>query len=416
MGYFEEFRAHALALPNLAKFAFAMVILVGVPWLCRRIKLPSAVGLLLTGMVIGPHALGFFGGNRPIAEFLGNLGELLLMFFAGVEIDLVRFRQAQSRSIKFGLLTTGIPLLLGTAVGLFFHYSVIPAIVIGSLLASHTLLAAPLVTRLGANRLEPVAVTIGATVISDTLSLVVFAICVSMYGSSFSPLRLALQIAEIAIFVPLVLFGLSRAGAYLLKREESQEDAYFILLFAMMAVAGLLAQLVNLPGIVGAFLAGLAVNAAVHDKPAKDKLEFFANSFFIPIFFVVTGFLINPIVFARSVVDNFSLVISILAALIAGKFLAAQIAGRAFGYPLIQRLTIWSMTLPQVAATLAAALVAFKTFDSTGQRLIDRSMLDVVFVLMLTTSIVGPVLSERFMPRMMEETSPEKPDAASEAP
>ena len=57
----------------------------------------------------------------------------------------------------------------------------------------------------------------------------------------------------------------------------------------------------NLPGIVGAFLAGLAVNAAVHDKPAKEKLEFFGNSFFIPIFFVVTGFLIDPVAFFQSI-------------------------------------------------------------------------------------------------------------------
>jgi Kef-type K+ transport system membrane component KefB len=143
--------------------------------------------------------------------------------------------------------------------------------VIGSLIASHTLLAAPIIARSGANRLEPVAVTIGATVMSDTLSLVVFAICVSTYVSGFSAFRLVRQIVEIAILVPVILFGLGRLGAYLLKRAEDQEEAYFVLLFGMMAVAGLLAQFVNLPGIVGAFLAGLAVNAAVRSKPGKDK-------------------------------------------------------------------------------------------------------------------------------------------------
>ena len=102
--------------------------------------------------------------------------------------------------------------------------------------------------------------------------------------SGFSLLQLILQIAEIALLVPLILFGLGRVGAYLLRQAEHQDDAYFLLLFVMMAVVGVLAHLVNLPGIVGAFLAGLAINAAVHDKPGKDKLEFFANSFFIPIF------------------------------------------------------------------------------------------------------------------------------------
>ena len=412
MEFFQSLRAHAVALPNLAKFAFVMVILVGVPPLCRKIRLPAVVGLLLTGTIMGPGVIELAGVHRPAANFLGDLGKLLLMFFAGVEIDLARFRQAESRSIAFGVLTTIIPLLLGVAVGILFDYSVTAAIVIGSLLASHTLLAAPIVTKLGANRLEAVAVTFGATVVSDTLSLVVFAICVSTYVSGFSLLQLILQIAEIALLVPLILFGLGRVGAYLLRQAEHQDDAYFLLLFVMMAVAGVLAHLVNLPGIVGAFLAGLAINAAVHDKPGKDKLEFFANSFFIPIFFVVTGFLIDPALFVRSLLDNLFLAVAIIAALVVGKFIAAYTAGRIFGYPPIVRLTMWSLTLPQVAATLAAALVAFDTVNKVGQRLIDRSLLNVVFALMLTTSILGPVLTERLTPRMLEAEEVEKTAAA----
>jgi len=412
----DAFRAHAVALPNLAKFALAMVILVGIPPLCRRIKLPSVVGLLLMGMVIGPHVLGLFREQHPAAEFLADLGKLLLMFFAGAEIDLARFRQAERRSIVFGLLTTGIPLLLGTAVGILFDFSVTSAIVIGSLLASHTLLALPIVTRLGVNRSEPVTVTIGATIISDTLSLVVFAVCVSTYVSGFSVFRLTYQIVEITVFVPVILLGLGRIGSYLLKRAENQEEAYFVLLFVMMAVADVLAHLVELPGIVGAFLAGLAVNATVRTKPATDKLEFFANSFFIPIFFLVTGFLISPFLFARSVVTNFPLVIAVVGALVVGKLAAAETAGRAFRYPAIDRLTMWSLSLPQVAATLAAALVAFNTYDKAGHRLVDRSLLNVVFVLMLTTSILGPVLTERFAPRMLEreKETAQPPEAEKE--
>ena len=280
----ELLRSQAASLPPLAKFALGMVIIVGVPALSRRIRLPVAVGLLLSGVVVGPYVLGIFGQKRPIADFMGNLGQLLLMFFAGLEIDLAHFRQVQQRSIIFGLITTGVPLLLGTAGGLMFRYSVIPAVVVGSLLASHTLLSAPLVAALGVNRLEPMIITFGATVVSDTLSLVVFAMCVSTYEAGFSASGLALQLIEIVAFVPLILFGLSRLGAYLLKEVEADEDAYFVLLFAIMAIAGGLAGIVHLPGIVGAFLAGLSVNEAVRDKLAKQKLEFFGNSFFIPIF------------------------------------------------------------------------------------------------------------------------------------
>jgi len=351
--------------------------------------------------VIGPHVLGVFAVHPSIADFFANLGKLLLMFFAGLEIDLALFRRARTRSILFGLLTTTIPLGLGTAVGLWFGFSTIAAVVLGSLLASHTLLALPIITELGETRLEPVTVTVGATVMSDTLSLIVFAVCAGIYHSGFSVLNLGVQLIEIAIFVPLVLLGLSRLGAYLLKKVQNDEDAYFILMLGIMAVAGLLAQSINLPGIVGAFLAGLAVNAAVHDKPATGKLGFFANSLFVPIFFIVTGFLIDPLVFFRSLIDNFALACGVIGALLVGKWIAAQIAGLAFHYSSAARRTVWSLTLPQVAATLAAALVAYDTFNRAGQRLIDGRLLNVVLVLMLTTAILGPVLTARFAPRMM---------------
>ena len=176
----------------------------------------------------------------------------------------------------------------------------------------------------------------------------------------------------------------------------------------VMTVAAVLAAVINLPGIVGAFLAGLAVNAAVHDQPAKEKLKFFGDSLFIPIFFVVTGFLIDPREFYQSITDNFALAAAVILALLAGKWIAAQIAGRAFGYSPIARMTIWSLTLPQVAATLAATLVAFDTFDPAGQRLVDGRLLNVVLVIMLATSILGPVLTEHFAPRMLPDLRPAK--------
>jgi Kef-type K+ transport system membrane component KefB len=378
-----------------------MAIIVAVPPLSMRLRLPSVVGLMLSGVVIGPHVLGVFPVHAPIADFLADLGKLLLMFFSGLEIDLVLFRRARTRSMVFGLLTTSIPLVLGAVVGLWFGYQTLPAIVLGSLLASHTLLAMTIVRELGAAGLEPVTVTIGATVMSDTLSLVVYAICAGMYHSGFSMLNLPVQLIEIAIFVPLVLIGMSRLGAYLLKKLKNKEESHFILMLGIMVVAGLLAQIINLPGIVGAFLAGLAVNAVVHNKPAKGKLEFLATALFIPIFFIVTGFLIDPLVFFRSLIDNFALASAVILALVVGKFIAADIAGRAFHYSSAARLTVWSLTLPQVAATLAAALVAHDTLNSAGQRLVDERLLNVVLVMMLTTAILGPILTARFAPRML---------------
>jgi Kef-type K+ transport system membrane component KefB len=410
MSFVEILQRALTNLPVLARFAIFMALIVIIPQLSRRMRLPAPVGLLLSGVLLGPHMLDVFPRQHPISEFFSELGMLLLMFFAGLEINLPLFWQKISRSMVFGVTTTSVPLLLGTLAAHWLGYGLVPAIVVGSLLASHTLLGATIITNLGANRLEPIVVTFGATMVSDTLSLLVFAICVPVYVSGFSASGFALQIIEIFVFVPLVLFGLGRAGAYVLRKSENDEETYFVLMLGMIALSALLAQYINLPGIVGTFLAGLAVNAAVKDKPAKNKLEFMGNTLFIPIFFIVTGFLIDPLALIHSLTHDSFLAGGIIAALLVGKWIAAQVCGRAFGYTAVARRTMWSLTLPQVAATLAATLVAYKTYNAAGQPLLDGRMLNGVLIMVLVTSILGPVLTQHFAPRMLE------PEADRRAP
>jgi Kef-type K+ transport system membrane component KefB len=174
-------------------------------------------------------------------------------------------------------------------------------------------------------------------------------------------------------------------------------------MLCIMGFAGLLADLIQLPGIVGAFLAGLAVNTAVKDHPSKERLNFVGSSLFIPIFFIVTGFLINPKVFVGDIVSHFGLVAGIVLSLLIGKAIAAQGTGLAYGYSAAARRTMWAMTLPQVAATLAAAVVAHDTTNQAHQPMLDNTTLNAVLVLMLVTSIMGPVLTELFAPKMRDE-------------
>jgi len=174
-------------------------------------------------------------------------------------------------------------------------------------------------------------------------------------------------------------------------------------MLGIMAVAGVLTDLINLPDIVGAFLAGVAVNAAVGDHAAKLKLEFVGTALFIPIFFIVTGFLVSPSAVVQTVFDNFWLVAGIIASLILGKGIAAEIAGRGFGYPHEARMTMWALTLPQVAATLAATLVGYNTLDAAGVRLLDEKMFNTVLVLLVVTSTLAPALTQLFAPRMVEQ-------------
>jgi Na+:H+ antiporter len=180
--------------------------------------------------------------------------------------------------------------------------------------------------------------------------------------------------------------------------------ARFALAMAVILVVPTLCQKVRLPSV-----AGLALNRPVHESQAKHELEFLGNALFIPIFFITIGFLIDIRVFAKTIIDHMGLVVAIVGGLIASKLLAALLARRAFGYSWTQGFIMWSLSLPQVAATLAAALVAFEAKNAAGRRLIDEPVLNSVIVLMVVTSILGPILTEQFGKRLAANPKPALP-------
>jgi Kef-type K+ transport system membrane component KefB len=383
-------------LPLLVRFALVLAIFLVVPPISRRLRTPPAVGLLLAGVALGPSGLHTLPHAAPVAEFFGEIGVLLLMFFAGLEIDLSQFRRTGVRSLAFGSLTFSIPLVIGAAVGMLAGYGWLAALLIGSLMASHTLLGFPIVQRMKLVADEAVAVTIGGTVFTDLASLLVLAICLPIHTSGFSLTVFALQIGELVVFILVILFGLSTVTRWLLKLMEDSKEQQVTLVLLMIAVAGFAAEAINLEPIIGAFLVGLAVNRALSHSEAKEELEFMGNTLFIPMFFVSIGFLINVQVFWETVTGKAGLVAGIVGGLIGSKFLAAQLTQRIFGYTRSQEHLIWSLSLPQVAATLAAAIVAFQSKNKDGVRLIDEPMINTVLVLVVITSILGPVLTERF--------------------
>jgi Kef-type K+ transport system membrane component KefB len=383
-------------LPLLARFALTLTIVLTVPALCKRIRLPAVAGFVIAGIVFGTHGLDVGPKDHAVAYFFSEVGKLLLMFFAGLEIDLRQFHSTRGRSLAFGSVTFGMPLAVGVAVGVAFGYGWIGALLIGSLLASHTLLGYPIVERLGLVRTEPVTVTIGATIFTDIAALLVLAICIPIHTSGFSMSGFILQIVQLAIYVPLVLFGLSSAVGFLIGKLKTSKEGQFLVLLLAVAVAGIGADAINLEGIIGAFLAGLALNRAIQQSAAKAELEFLGNTLFIPMFFITIGFLIDVQVFMQTIVSHLGLVLSIVGGLIGAKLAAAFSVRKSFGYTHNETLLMWSLSLPQVAATLAAALVAFDAKNNQGQRLIDEPVLNTIIVLMLVTSILGPILTEFF--------------------
>lgn len=373
-----EFDLATIKLPAMARFGIVAFLVLLVPYLTRRLRLPAVVGYILGGVLIGPHAIGIFPQHNEVAAFLAELGKLLLMFFVGLEVDLRLFVARRTKSLLFGLATFSLPMLAGTLVGLVFGYSAVSAILVGSLLASHTLIAYPLVTAAGLSGRPAVTITVGATILTDMLSLLVLALCLTTHRTGFDAGALALQVGELIVFVAVMIYVVGPVGRWAFNRLGRSDEACFTLMMAIVALGSTFAEALQLDGILGAFLAGLAVNEAVRGTPAKEKIEFLGNIFFIPAFFVVTGFLIDLSVFWATVISTPGLVLAIVLGLIGSKWLAAEFVGRQWRMPANDRGLMASLTLPQVAATLAAALVGYQAVNKAGERLIDAAMLNTV--------------------------------------
>ncbi|TVP62655.1 MAG: sodium:proton antiporter [Nodularia sp. (in: Bacteria)] len=379
----------------IIQFTILLTVIFTVPPIFERLRIPGLVGLLVAGVVLGQNGLKLLDTNSETVKLLSDIGKVYLMFVAGLEIDLGQFRKTKNRSIVFGMLTFLVPLIAGICVGRLFDFGWNASVLIGSLLASHTLLAYPIVSRLGVVMNEAVTVTVGATIFTDTGALLVLAICVGIHGGEFSALSLVTLLGGLAIYSVIVLFGFDWAGKEFFRRSGDEQSNQFLFILLALFLASVGAQIVGVEKIVGAFLAGLAVNDVVGRSPVKEKIEFMGSVLFIPCFFVDMGLLINIPAFIQTL-SSIWLTVVILVALISSKFIATFLTKLIYRYNTAQMLTMWSLSLPQVAATLAAALVAYQTLNPAGERLISEGVLNSVIVLMLVTSIMGPLITARF--------------------
>lgn len=383
----------------VVSFALLLAVILLVPPIFERLRLPGLVGLLAAGVLLGSSGLNLLNNKSETMTLLSDIGKIYLMFVAGLEIDLAQFRKTKNRSLAFGSTTFLVPLITGTLVGrLVGGFDWNASILIGSLLASHTLLAYPIVQRLGVVNDEAVTVTIGATIFTDIGALLVLAICVGVNKGNFSATSLAVLLISITIYSLAILFGFDWLGKAFFRRTKGDEGNQFLFVLLSVFLAAVGAQLVGVEKIVGAFLAGLAVNDVVGDGPVKEKVEFIGSVLFIPIFFVDMGLLLDLNSFIKTL-SSFGLTLAIIAGLIGSKFVAAYIIKLIYHYNQQQLLTMWSLSLPQVAATLAATLVGYQ------QKILNEAVLNTVILMMLVTSILGPLITARAAAQLTPEAT-----------
>ncbi|MBD1924574.1 cation:proton antiporter [Microcoleus sp. FACHB-831] len=378
---------HVLHQP-IVPFAILLAVILIVPMLFERLRVPGLVGLLAAGVILGPNALGLLDTEDKTMQLLSDIGLVYLMFVAGLEVDIAQFRKTKHRSIGFGTYTFLVPMIVGTAVGRLFAFDWNASVLIGSLFASHTLLAYPIVSRLGVVANEAITVTIGATIFTDIGALLVLAVCVGIHKGDFTAAKLFTLLASLIVYSALVLFGLDWAGKEFFRRSGNEEGNQFLFVLLALFLASLGAELIGVEKIVGAFLAGLAVNDVLGEGPVKEKVLFVGSVLFIPIFFVDMGLLIDIPAFIKTL-SSVWLTLAIVLGLIGSKFLAALFAKLTYRYTWQEMLAMWSLSLPQVAATLAATLVGYRV------GLLTEGVLNSVLVLMLVTATLGPVITSR---------------------
>lgn len=383
-----------IAANPIISFTLLLLTSLIVPPLFEKLKLPGLVGLLIAGVILGPNVLHLLDPKTETIKLLSDIGKIYLMFIAGLEIEIEAFRRTKNHSLSFGLTTFLFPMITGTIIGFAFGFGPNAAILIGSLLASHTLLAYPIVQRLGVVKNQAVTITVGATIFTDIGALLVLAVCISIHQGEFSWLNLIIRIASLVIYSILVLWGIDNFGKEYFRRTGNEEGNQFLFTLLALFLASVGAQLIEIENIVGAFLAGLAVNDVLGKGVVKEKVEFVGGVLFIPFFFVAMGLLINLPLFVQTLVQDLNLVIAIVLGLCGSKFIAAFVIKNIFHYNWDETITMWSLSLPQVAATLAAAFVGLEA------GLLNEPLFNSIIVLMLVTSTLGPILTQRFATKL----------------
>ncbi len=388
--------------------AVAFIIFLVAPVLMERLRIPGLVGLILAGAVIGPNAANLLARDATIV-LLGTVGLLYLMFMAGVEIDLHGFRKYRNRSVVFGALTFLIPQVVGTGVGLLLGYPLPAAILLASLFASHTLLAYPIATRFGIAKTEAVTTAVGGTIITDTAALLVLAVvAASTEGALNASFWLRLLVGLIA-YAGVVLLALPRLARWLFRHEQAGANTEYIFVFAAVFAGSFLAEVAGVEAIVGAFLVGLALNPLIPEHgPLASRIHFVGEAIFIPFFLLSVGMLVD----ARVLIGGarvWEVMFGMTATVIVGKWIAARLTQRIFGYSREEGWTIFGLSVPQAAATLAATLIGYEI------GLFDEAVLNGAILMILVTAVLGPWVVDRYG-RLVALQEEQKTYEPSEAP
>ncbi|WP_225886547.1 cation:proton antiporter [Leptolyngbya sp. PCC 6406] len=382
-------------------FLIIIAIMLVAPLLVERLKMPGLIGLIIAGVIVGPHGLNILERDATI-ELLGTVGLLFLMFLGGLETSLDDLKGNAKQAISFGLATFGLPMILGTGAMLAIGYEPLAAILVASCFASHTLVALPILSRLGIMRSRVVTITLGGTLITNILALLVLAVVVRATEGELTLGFWLFLIPALTIYTLAVLIGVPILGRWFFRKFGHDENAEFIFVLATLFVVSSIAGQIQVEPIVGAFLAGIALTQLIPQlSPLMNRIQFIGNTLFVPFFLISVGMLVDPLVLLR---EPQSLLVAgvMIGAELVSKYGAAWGIGKLFRIPANGVMVMFGLSVAQAASTLAAVTVAFNI------DLVDELTVNGTIAMILVSCIASPWITARwgrdFQPQESSET------------
>jgi Kef-type K+ transport system membrane component KefB len=407
-------------------FSLVLFIILFAPLILDRFKIPHIIGLIIAGIAFGPNGLNILSRDESFILF-GSVGLLYIMFLAGLEMDLTDFKKNRKKGIFFGIITFLIPMILGIVTGYFLlnyilsqtvpsgniiwnqnintsTYLILSSVLLASMYASHTLLSYPIVGRFGVTKNSSVSITIGGTMITTTLALLVLAVISGITKGEYDNMFWVKLGVSFVIFGFIVLYLFPKIAERFFKRYEDSILQYIFVL-GMVFLGGFFAELAGLEAIIGAFLAGLALNKLIpRISPLMNRLDFVGNALFIPFFLIGVGMLID----LKVIFNGFdTLIVSVIMCIVAtfSKYLAAVLTRKTFKMTKDEGLMIFGLSNSQAAATLAAVMIGYEiivghTPDGIPIRLFNDNILNGTIVMILVTCTIASFATEKAARKM----------------
>ncbi len=378
--------------------------------LLERLRIPSIVGMIAAGILIGPH--GFHVLDRDSSfELFGKVGLYYIMFLASLEMNIQDVKKIQGRALTLGLFSFGLPVLFGFAANYWLlQYGVAAAVLMAAMYASHTLIAYPIVQRYGLSRRISVSIAVGATIVADTLTLLVLAVVGGTFKEDSTGFYWVWLLVKVILLSAVIIVVFPKLARWFFRRYDEGVVQYIFVLALVFLGAGLM-EFVGMEGILGAFLVGIVLNRTIPPlSPLMNHLEFVGNALFIPYFLIGVGMLLNVKAFVEH--SGVFLIAAVMIAVGVGcKWLAAFLTQKIYRMAPTERNLMFGLTNSRAAATLAVVLVGYQIILPDGQHLLDEDVLNAAMMFILVTCIVSSFVTESVARRIAESGKPD--DAVS---